>query len=145
MAFSSGSGGGGRPMADINTTPLVDVMLVLLIIFMITAPLMAHKTKFTVPIPSNQLNDNPVKPEIVTFHIRSLGGSAVLYQWNEDQIDITAALARMRVESLKKPQPEFNIKAEDAVPYQSVAEVLAAARLAGFEKLTFNDLRASPL
>lgn len=144
MAFSSGSSG-GRPMADINTTPLVDVMLVLLIIFMITAPLMAHKVKFSVPIPSNQLNDKPIKPEIITFHVKSLGGSAVQYQWNEDFIDITGALAKMRAESRKDPQPEFNIKAEDAVPYQAVAEVLAAARQAGFDKLTFNDLRASPL
>ena len=144
MSFSSG-GGAGRPMADINTTPLVDVMLVLLIIFMITAPLMAHKTKFSVPVPSKELNQNPIKPEVITFQVKSMGGSVVQFFWNEESIDMSGALARMRVESKKEPQPEFNIKAEDSVPYQSVAEVLATARHVGFTKLTFNDLRASPL
>jgi biopolymer transport protein ExbD len=145
MAFSSGGGGGGKPMADINTTPLVDVMLVLLIIFMITAPLMAHKVKFSVPIPSDKPNPNPVDPEVITLNVRSLGGNVVQYIWNDQQIDITAAVIRMRTESRKVPQPEFNIKSDDAAPYQTVAVALAAARREGFEKVTLNDLRASPL
>lgn len=144
MAFSSG-GGAGRPMADINTTPLVDVMLVLLIIFMITAPLMAHKVKFSVPVPSKELNPNPDKPEIITVNVRSLGGNVVQYVWNDQQIDVTAAVVRMRTESRKTPQPEFNIKSDDMVPYQTVAVLLAAARREGFEKVTLNDLRAQPL
>jgi len=150
MAFSTGSGGAGKPMADINTTPLVDVMLVLLIIFMITAPLMAHKVNFQVPIPSKtQKPEDAKKAEPITVHILSGGGTLVQMTIQEGvnpgaPIQMVELLPRMRADSSKDPQPEFNIKSDDAVPYQNVAEILAAAKQAGFTKVSFNDLRAQP-
>jgi biopolymer transport protein ExbD len=151
MAFSSG-GGQGKPMADINTTPLVDVMLVFLIIFMITAPLMAHKVNFNVPIPSKeQKPEDKDKPEPITVHVVSMGGNLTQLQVQEGSnpgvpvSSMVDLMARLKTESKRKPQPEFNIKADETVPYQNVAEVLAAAKREGFEKISFNDLRQTPL
>ena len=97
MAFSSGSGGG--VMAEINVTPLVDVMLVLLIIFMITAPLAAHKIKVELPIASLDRPPDEVASQPITLTIKSTGD---LY-WNDEPITETTMQAQLRVAAQRTP------------------------------------------
>ncbi len=133
MAFSSGNSGG--PMADINVTPLVDVMLVLLIIFMITAPILTHKIKIDLPQPNpNVVNpDNPPEP----VHLK-IDQSGALY-WNEVPVDEAGLDAQLRTIQVQSNQPEIQINADDSVAYQYVARVLAAAKSFGLTKISFNE------
>jgi biopolymer transport protein ExbD len=134
MAFASNKGGG--PMADINVTPLVDVMLVLLIIFMITAPILAHQVQIDLPQKSTQPPTNVDPPPPITLRVRSTGE---LY-WN-DQPMIKAALEpQLQIEAAKDPQPQLDIDAELETEYQIVAEVLATAKNAGMTKLGFKNM-----
>ena len=134
MAFSTGSGSG--PMADINVTPLVDVMLVLLIIFMITVPMLSHKIKIDLPQPTlNPPPENP--PEPITLGVR-LNGQ--LY-WNEEPITEAALQAQLRVTAQKNPQPELQIQADRTAKYQQVATVMADAKNAGMQKIGFLPAR----
>ena len=98
MAFSSNSGGG--PMADINVTPLVDVMLVLLIIFMITAPLMTHKIRIDLPQANPNVIDTP-QPDPIDLAVKAAGD---LY-WNDELITEAMLSAQLRVAAQKQPQP----------------------------------------
>ena len=105
MAFSSNSSGGG-PMADINVTPLVDVMLVLLIIFMITAPLMTHKV--TVKLPEATLSTKPdIKVPPVTLAITADGAR----YWNDEPVTAARLDQYMAVIVQRDPQPQVNIRA----------------------------------
>ena len=135
MAFSSNSGGG--PMADINVTPLVDVMLVLLIIFMITAPLMTHKIRIDLP----QANPNTVEtnpPEPIDLAVKETGD---LY-WNDELITEAMLSAQLRVAAQKNPQPELQIRAEKTTQYQLIATVMANAKSAGMVKIGFITAQA---
>jgi biopolymer transport protein ExbD len=131
MAFSSNSSGGG-PMADINVTPLVDVMLVLLIIFMITAPLMSHKVK--VELPQATLDN---KPEItvppVTVAVKSNGE----VYWNDERVNKDLLEARLAVMAQEVPQRQLDIRADNNTRYQIVADVVRSARTAGIRKVGF--------
>ena len=91
MAFSSGNSGG--PMADINVTPLVDVMLVLLIIFMITAPMLSHKIKIDLPQPNPNVVNPENPPDPVRLQIRQDGS---LY-WNDTPVDELGLKAQIAV------------------------------------------------
>lgn len=136
MAFSSNSSGG--PMADINVTPLVDVMLVLLIIFMITAPLMTHKIRIDLP----QANPNTVEtnpPEPIDLAVRESGD---LY-WNDEPITEAMLSAQLRVAAQKNPQPELQIRAEKTTQYQLIATVMANAKSSGMVKIGFITAQAS--
>jgi len=134
MAFSSGGGSG--PMADINVTPLVDVMLVLLIIFMITVPMLSHKIKIDLPQPTlNPPPENP--PEPITLGVRMTGQ---LY-WNDEPITEAALQAQLRVTAQKNPQPELQIQADKSARYQQVATVMADAKNAGMTKIGFLPAR----
>ncbi len=133
MAFSSGSGKG--PMADINVTPLVDVMLVLLIIFMITAPILTHKVKIDLPQP----NPNVVQPENPPDPIRlKIDQSGALY-WNDTPVDELGLRAQIAVIASQSNQPELQINADDGVAYEHVARVLAAAQSYGLTKIGFTE------
>ena len=133
MAFSSGSGKG--PMADINVTPLVDVMLVLLIIFMITAPILTHKVKIDLPQP----NPNVVQPENPPDPIRlKIDQSGALY-WNDTPVDEQGLRAQIAVIASQSNQPELQINADDGVAYEHVARVLAAAKSYGLTKIGFTE------
>jgi biopolymer transport protein ExbD len=137
MAMSSGSGGGG-PMADINVTPLVDVMLVLLIIFMITAPLMTHKIRIDLP----QANPNVVEtnpPEPIDLAVKESGE---LY-WNDEPITEAMLSAQLRVAAQKNPQPELQIRAEKTTQYQLIATVMANAKSSGMVKIGFITAQGS--
>jgi biopolymer transport protein ExbD len=132
MAFTT-SGGSG-PMADINVTPLVDVMLVLLIIFMITMPLLSHKIQIDLPQPSPPpAVPPPPPPEPIKLAVQSNGQ---LF-WNDEPISEDALRAQLRVTAQKDPQPELDIKPERTTKYQLVASVMADAKNAGMIKIGF--------
>ncbi|MBP1474936.1 biopolymer transporter ExbD [Frateuria sp. MAH-13] len=133
MAFSSGNTSG--PMADINVTPLVDVMLVLLIIFMITAPMLTHKVKIDLPQP----NPNIVQPENPLEPIRLKIDRAGALYWNDTPVDELGLKAQMAVIAQQTNQPEIQINADDAVAYESVARVLADAKSYGLTKIGFTE------
>ena len=131
MAMSTGGSGGG-PMAEINVTPLVDVMLVLLIIFMITAPLMSHKIRIDLPQANPNTQDtNP--PEPIDLAIKENGD---LY-WNDEPVTDAILQAQLRVAAQKSPQPELQIRADKPTQWQKIAAVMAEAKSAGMVKLGF--------
>jgi len=133
MAFSSDSGG-GRPMAEINVTPLVDVMLVLLIIFMITAPLMTHKVK--VELPEANLDRRPedvIKVTPITIAVEDTGA---LY-WNDELVTKGVIESRFSVEAQKLPQPQVNVRGDKTAKYKLVQEVVQIAQSQGMRKVGF--------
>ena len=132
MAFASfDSKNASAPMADINMVPLIDVMLVLLVIFIITAPLLTHAVKLDLPKASAQVNQPP--PEKIEFAIDAAGA---LY-WNGEVVSRVQAAERFAAESRKQPQPEVHLRADQDVPYRFVAQTLADASTAGLTKLGF--------
>jgi len=138
MSFGGFEGESGRPMAEINTTPLVDVMLVLLIIFIITAPLLTHAVKINLPEASS--TPNPEKPETVTLAINA---ESNLF-WNDVPITDVDLLARLTEAANRTPQPELHLRADKMTTYQRLAEIMSAAQSAGITKLGFVTEPATP-
>lgn len=129
MAYTSKSSG---PMNEINVTPLVDVLLVLLIIFMITAPILSHKIKVDLPQPNpNPPTSTPLDP----IHLRIDRGGA--FYWNDTPVDELGLKAQLAVIAQQTNQPEIQIAADDAVAYQFVARVLADAKTYNLTKIGF--------
>jgi biopolymer transport protein ExbD len=122
-------------MADINVTPLVDVMLVLLIIFMITAPVLAHKVQVDLPQP-NQDVPPPTEP-LDPIHLK-IDQSGGLY-WNQTPVDESGLKAQLAVIAQQSNQPEIQIAADDAAAYQYVARVLADAKSYNLTKIGFTE------
>ena len=118
-------------MAEINMTPMVDVMLVLLIIFMITLPVIQQAVKVELPKANSVRNE--VKPESVQLSIDAKGQ---IY-WNSTAIDLATFDKDAEEAAKKDPQPEINLRADKSVKYEYVAKVLAASRRAGLSKLGF--------
>ncbi|HVY06809.1 MAG TPA: biopolymer transporter ExbD [Burkholderiales bacterium] len=132
MAFGGFSeNDGGRPMAEINMIPLIDVMLVLLIIFIVTAPLLTHAIKINLPKATTQVNLE--KPETVTL---SIDGSGNLF-WDDNRIDDAQLAANLAGAARRNPQPELHLRAEKTTQYQRLAEVMSAAQNAGVIKIGF--------
>jgi biopolymer transport protein ExbD len=137
MAFSTGTGGPGRfsaetpPMSEINVTPMVDVMLVLLIIFMVTAPLITHKIAIDLPQASAQ--KNPQKPDVVTL---ALNADGQLF-WNDQAVSDDEWRVRIRSAALKDPQPELHLRAEKTTQYERLAQIMADAQGAGLVRIGF--------
>ena len=119
------------PMADINVTPMVDVMLVLLVIFIITAPLFTHAIKLE--LPNAQSQPAPEKPETITL---AINGEGKLF-WNNAAITRDDLTARIAVASEKKPQPELQLRADKSTRYEIIAQVMAAAQNGGMTKIGF--------
>ena len=133
MAFSSGTQS-GSPMSEINVTPLVDVMLVLLIIFMITAPLMTHKIKVELPQANLDKRDEKVPPvPPITVTVTEDGK---LY-WNDSAVTRDLLESQLAVEAQKTPQPEINIRGDDTTKYRTISEVVATAQAQGIRKVGF--------
>jgi len=132
MAFSSGGGSG--PMADMNVTPLVDVMLVLLIIFMITAPVMTHKISIDLPQPTPNVTPPP-PTDPISLMIRETGGM----EWNGNPITLPELQAQLAVLGVKAEadQPELRIKAADTTEYDKIASVMGEAKRVGVKKIGF--------
>lgn len=132
MAFASfDDKRGGAPLAEINMVPLIDVMLVLLVIFIVTAPLLSHSVK--VDLPKTGAPVTAAKAETIDFTIDAHG---VLY-WNGTALSRDEAAARFQAEAHKQPQPEIHLRADQDVPYRVVAETLADASKAGLSKIGF--------
>ena len=132
MAFASfDSKSSGAPMAEINMVPLIDVMLVLLVIFIVTAPLLSHSIKLDLPKASTQVMS--AKAEKIDL---SIDANGVRY-WNGTAVSREEAAARFGQEGAKLTQPEIHLRADQAVPYRAVAETLADASKAGLSKIGF--------
>jgi biopolymer transport protein ExbD len=116
-------------MAEINMIPLVDVMLVLLIIFMITAPLLAHKIKIDLPQASTVLLEE--KPDTIVISLMADGQMFL----NDAPIDRTAMLERLSAEAQRKPQPELHMHVDRTLQFQALATVMADAQNAGMVKV----------
>ena len=130
MAFASNSGGG--PMADINVTPLVDVMLVLLIIFMITAPLMSHKVK--VELPQATLDEKPtIESPPITLAVTANGQ----VYWADEAVTQDGLEARLAVIAQRTPQPQIDIRADNTTKYGLINNVVQTVRKAGIRKVGF--------
>jgi biopolymer transport protein ExbD len=118
-------------MNEINVTPMVDVMLVLLIIFIITVPVMKNAVKVDLPRASSQPLD--AKPQTVRLSVDAQGD----YFWNETRIDDKGLFTLLRAAALKTPQPELHISGDKAVRYERVALAMAQAQQAGIKKIGF--------
>jgi biopolymer transport protein ExbD len=122
---------GQHPVAEINMVPLIDVMLVLLIIFMITAPLMTHAVKIDLPKASSE--PQAAKTEHIAL---SIDGAGQLF-WNEAAVSREQLNGRLQQIAQQSPQPELHVRADQAVPYRFVAEALADAAKAGVTRIGF--------
>ena len=118
-------------MNEINMTPLVDVMLVLLIIFIITVPVMKHAVNIDLPRASNQALN--VKLEAVRLSVDAAGS----YFINDALIADDALAPRLREAAAQNPQPELHIRGDKSVRYERVAQAMAAAQQAGLRKIGF--------
>jgi biopolymer transport protein ExbD len=132
MAMSIGGGGNGEPMMEINTTPLIDVMLVLLIMFIITLPVMTHAVKLDMPStrpppPTNEMTQ-PINVEI------DFDGSVL---WNGARVPLSSLEGYFRVEARKDPQPELHVRPNRRADYDTVAKVLALAQRSGMQRIGF--------
>ena len=130
MAMSSG-GAEGEPMMDMNTTPLIDVMLVLLIMFIITIPIQTHAVKLDVPPPNP--NPSDVKPDFNQVNIDFLGA---IY-WNNTEVPLPQLIAYLKQAAKMSPEPELRLKPDALAKYDTVDRVMAAAQRAGVTKMGF--------
>jgi biopolymer transport protein ExbD len=134
MAMSLGENSGSEiPKAEINVTPLADVMLVLLIIFMITAPLMSHKVK--VELPRADPNTKPAAIEVPPIDL-AVEPDGTVY-WNDSLISDAVLSAKLRAAATSVPQPELNIRADKTTPYRVIWKVMQDAKGAGMVHLGF--------
>ena len=134
MAMNVGPPEGGEDelVATINTTPLVDVMLVLLIIFLITIPVVTETIKLELPKERNL--PTQTKPENIVIAVNRDGE---VYWGKQRMPDMEALVARLKVESVKEPQPEVHIRGDTEVRYESVGRVVVACQRAGIFKVGF--------
>jgi biopolymer transport protein ExbD len=123
--------GSAAPMAEINMIPLIDVMLVLLVIFIITAPLLTHAVKIDLPKATSA--PNLTKPDHIAVSIDAVG----TVFWNGEIVQPEELAARLRGAGARQPQPELHLRADRATQYQAIAEVMAAAARAGVQRIGF--------
>ena len=132
MAFASFDGkNGSAPMSDINMVPLIDVMLVLLVIFIITAPLLTHAVKLDLPKVDSA--PNQLKPDKIEFAIDAAGQR----YWNGEPVSRAEAAARFMAQGQTNPLPEVHLRADQGVAYREVMQTLADASKAGLSKIGF--------
>ena len=132
MAFGGlNNSSNNQPMAEINMVPLIDVMLVLLIIFIVTAPLLTHAVKIDLPRASS--NPNISQAEKIQIAISAQG---TVY-WNGEIIEEAGLHTRMATAAKLDPQPELHLRADRATQYEKVARVMSDAAQAGLVKIGF--------
>lgn len=132
MAFGGfGKGSAPAPMAEINMVPLIDVMLVLLVIFIITAPLLTHAVKIDLPKASSQ--PNLTKPENIQLAMRASGDIF----WNGEPLTRLQLRERLAASSRLQPRPEIHLRADRTTQYQAIAEVMADTAKAGLTRIGF--------
>ena len=133
MAMSVGTAS-GEAMCDINTTPLIDVMLVLLVTLIVTLPVMTHAVKLDMPNPNAQPPPPPVPPEVINLEID--GDGTVV--WNGNPVASYAQLeGYFHAETDKDPQPEIHLRPDRRARYDVVAKVLASAQHNHMKKIGF--------
>jgi biopolymer transport protein ExbD len=132
MAMSTG-GAEGEPMMDINTTPLIDVMLVLLIMFIITIPIQTHAVKIDLPVNSPQNEPPPIDP--VKNKIVVMPNRAIL--WNGAPVDEVTLRQYLDITTTMDPEPELHLQPHPEAPYEVVDEVLAVTKRANITKMGF--------
>jgi biopolymer transport protein ExbD len=118
-------------MNEINMTPLVDVMLVLLIVFIITVPVMKHSVDVDLPRATSTPQDT--RPDTILLSVNAQGE----YFWNERPISEQELLPRLQAEAGREPQPELHLRGDRDARYERVAQALAAAQRAGLRKIGF--------
>ena len=133
MSMSIGSDSGeDQVMSEINTTPLVDIMLVLLIIFLITSPVVLKLQKITLPAEVNQVIQT--KPENVNIVVNKDGD---IY-WNQKKMaDTNELFDFLKVEAVKVPQPEVHVRGDKEAKYESIGRVIFTTQRAGIQKVGF--------
>jgi len=139
MAFNSGSGGGNDQVnATINIVPLVDVMLVLLIIFMVTAPMMSHKIK--VELPQANLEERPDGAPPAPPITIAITDSGTIFL-NDQPMTLGLLESSLSVEAQKVPQPPVNIRADTTTKYRDINQVVTIAQAQGMRKVGFVTTR----
>lgn len=133
MSMNVGSADDGEEQmnSSINTTPLVDVMLVLLIIFLITIPVVTQSVQLSLPKEINV--PTTTKPENILLAVTKDGD----VYWNTKLMDNDSLVAALKKESIKDPQPEVHIRGDENVRYESVGRVIVACQRAGIAKVGF--------
>ncbi|MYN43560.1 biopolymer transporter ExbD [Pseudoduganella sp. FT93W] len=119
------------PMADINVTPMVDVMLVLLVIFILSAPMLSNAVKLELPSA-----DAGASSQQAATVLLAIDGAGQIY-WNNDPVDSAALETRLEQAATLSPQPELQLRADKNTRYEVVAQVMAAAQQQGLSKLGF--------
>lgn len=133
MAMSMGGGGDDEPIGEMNTTPLIDVMLVLLVMFIITIPIQTHAVKIDLPANSQPPLDNPVKPDINKLSIDPAG--TIL--WNGSAIDLVTLRQYLDSTKVMTPEPELHVQPDANARYDTVDQVLAVIKKSEITKLGF--------
>ncbi len=132
MAFASlDSSDDAEPLAEINMVPLIDVMLVLLIIFMVTAPLLTHAVRVDLPKAASQAN--PARQDNIQLALDDRGQ---LF-WNGEELDAARFSERLRIAGQQSAPPELHIRADRRTPYEKVAQVMSDASRAGLSRIGF--------
>jgi biopolymer transport protein ExbD len=132
MSVGSDSGDEDQVMSEINTTPLVDIMLVLLIIFLITSPVVLKLIKIKLPEETNQVIQS--KPEDVNIVVSKDGD---IY-WNQRKMrDANELFDNLKVEAVKLPQPEVHVRGDQETRYESIGKVIYTTQRAGIQKVGF--------
>ena len=131
MAFGGGFDSDNEVMSEINMTPLVDVMLVLLIIFIITVPVLTHSVKVDLPRVSNEKQE--IKPQTVTLTVKADG--AVF--WDDTPIDVAVLELKLSEQAQKQPQPEVHIRGDANANYETIGQVVYALQEAGVTRIGF--------
>lgn len=132
MAFTKATAG---PMSDINVTPLIDVMLCLLIIFILNAPSATHQVKVDLPQKSTV---PPLTEPPPPIDLRVLATGELF--WNDQPLIKAALEPQLRLEANKDPQPELQVDIESATEFEVVTEVLATAKTVGMTKIGFKNM-----
>ncbi|MBS0611469.1 MAG: biopolymer transporter ExbD [Comamonadaceae bacterium] len=122
---------GAQPMSEINVTPLVDVMLVLVVIFILTAPLLASSIRLQLPRAEGAQPGTPARAVVLAL---DAAGQAYL---DDAPVDELALAARLRQLAARAPDAELQLRADAAVPYGRVAQLIGAAQAAGLQRIAF--------
>ena len=131
MAFANFESADGDVLSEINMVPLIDVMLVLLIVFIVTLPVVRHAVDVDLPQASSTPSRD--RPETVRLSVDAQGR----YHWNQEALDDEVLQARLEAAAARQPQPELHVRGDKAVRYERVAQAMAAAQRAGIRKMGF--------
>lgn len=131
MGFGGDENSNDGIMSDINMTPLVDVMLVLLIIFIITVPVLTHSVQ--VDLPQEQNQPNRIEPKTITISVTANG----TYYWGDSEINTSELENRLTAAAKNEPQPEVHIRGDKKTDYEHVMKAMSLSQKAGIVKLGF--------